>query len=196
MMSAIASRNTDHLRRAALQIAMQLPENVGEARRVLHLADGLLEDFLITAPREVCSPPLQPAIERAPAARPLFLAVLTVLAVAVLTPLAALASWCTGAEPASGWVLAVGLFVVALTFGRSYGTLFSVLAVLSYHLAMAPAWALPSVLELVRLAGYCATALLLPQLATSACKLRRLILSAGAGRALATWSPGRPASLT
>ncbi|BCA04164.1 hypothetical protein BDHH15_47360 [Bradyrhizobium diazoefficiens] len=44
---------TDATRRAALAIAMQLPENVEEARGVLAQASYLLENFLIRGPRPV-----------------------------------------------------------------------------------------------------------------------------------------------
>jgi hypothetical protein len=52
MLRAKGCRETDATRRAALQIALQLPEQIDEARAVLDRASYLLENFLIvpTAP--------------------------------------------------------------------------------------------------------------------------------------------------
>lgn len=47
---SFAGLETDATRRAALQIALQLPERVDEARAVLDRASYLLENFLIVGP--------------------------------------------------------------------------------------------------------------------------------------------------
>ncbi|MCK1669406.1 hypothetical protein [Bradyrhizobium sp. 153] len=52
-LSARSIGETDATRRAALQIAVQLPENVEEARGVLAQASYLLENYLIRGPRPV-----------------------------------------------------------------------------------------------------------------------------------------------
>lgn len=52
-LSARTMWETDAIRRAALQIAVQLPENVEDARGVLAQAGYLLENFLVRGPRPV-----------------------------------------------------------------------------------------------------------------------------------------------
>ncbi|MFB6460485.1 hypothetical protein [Bradyrhizobium tunisiense] len=44
---------TDATRRAALAIAMQLPESIEEARGVLAQASYLLENYLVRGPRAI-----------------------------------------------------------------------------------------------------------------------------------------------
>lgn len=52
-----ARKETDAIRRAALQIAFQLPEDIDEARAVLSRASYLLENFLIVAPAALSGVP-------------------------------------------------------------------------------------------------------------------------------------------
>src|SRR3954471_22149447 len=73
--TAYSVRQTDACRRAALQIAAQLPEDIEEARAVLERTRDLLEGFLIP-PREVVRPlrlakppPLAPNAPRSHALR-------------------------------------------------------------------------------------------------------------------------------
>lgn len=49
-MRLMSSGETDELRRLALQIAIQLPADIRDARRVLDMAGECLDEFLIEAP--------------------------------------------------------------------------------------------------------------------------------------------------
>jgi hypothetical protein len=74
------------------------------------------------------------------------------------------------------------MVAVALTFGESYGALFSVLAAIAHNLLVIPpflelSW--PTTSEVVRLVGFITISLLLPTLAKFAGRLRTLAFSAG-----------------
>ena len=53
MLTKLASRHTDEIRRQAMALAIQLPDDVAEARAVLDQTRDLLERYLIPGPREI-----------------------------------------------------------------------------------------------------------------------------------------------
>ncbi|MBR0695979.1 hypothetical protein [Bradyrhizobium lablabi] len=174
----MALQATDASRRAALQLAFQLPENIEEARGVLHDTRYLLENFLIIGPREVVQPPpiqLQPR-----ASRPLSVArilLLTVPGAGIFGLLAALAAYASGQEMGSSFVLAVGVVLATLVLGRRSGALFALLGVVSHNLLVVPPvleFSAPTFPEFLRLAGLLALVLVLPTAAACASPLREM----------------------
>jgi K+-sensing histidine kinase KdpD len=173
-LSKILARETSASCRVALQIALQLPENVEEARRALDEAGYLLENFMVPAPREVRRRHFQPA-------EPLSLARTALIAVAiavVLAPLGAVLAVLTGLEAASVWTLLVGVSWTSLVLGRVGGLLFSVLGSAAHNLLVIPpafSFNVPMPADILRLIGFVTIALLLPMIAASAHDLRRAV---------------------
>lgn len=171
------SRNqgeTDELRRLALQLALQLPASVSDARRVLALAGECLDDFLIEK-AEPCSAAArasrlwrrQPiALEAAPA--PVDLPRLTVFVCCLaISAVAAFVGAVTTHLVGYGALMTsvIGVTVVALLFGRGAALMSSVLAFLLVNWAVIPpAWDLqaPSVRELCGAAMYVLAAVVVP----------------------------------
>lgn len=169
---------TSETRRAALQLAVQLPEGVEEARAVLDQTGHLLEDFLIAAPREV-SPGGGGHSE---VARPSWLsaAILTFAGVILLSPLGAIAARLTGLEAASGWVITLGVVGSSLVFGPGCAVLFSLVAAVAHNFfAVPPALEFNPLTsaEVLRLVGFVGLSLLVPAIAHSAGRVRRAISS-------------------
>ncbi|MEY9158269.1 hypothetical protein [Bradyrhizobium japonicum] len=171
------AEQTDELRRLAVQLALQLPASVADARRVLALTNECLDDFLIergeprsaaaranriwrraAPPADVVAPPV-PA--RAPAALPLLLCCLVVLAIA--SSIGALSIRLIGYGALGPNVL--GVTAIALLFGRGAALASVPLAFLLNNLAVIPpAWDLawPSTYELCGVVMYLAAAVFVP----------------------------------
>ncbi len=187
---------TDNVRRSAMQIAVQLPENVDEARATLAQAQDLLENFLVRdrmeavqfgesdqdapltatgafasgASRRGGPPPL--AAGRA--------ALATVALIFVFVPAAIGLGRLTGLESVSGWILSAGIILTALVFGSGCSAFFAVCAAIahSYILAvLSVGFSFPSAKEIIATAGFFGLALALPPLVRSVEALRRWISS-------------------
>jgi hypothetical protein len=178
----LVGKNTDPVRRAALQIAIQLPEDIGEARNVIDEVGELLEGYLIAGPRIAKD---QPRLVREfiPPLKPSRAIPYTLLALAMLMPLGVLLADMTGAQTASGWVSLTGLLIVTLTLGQTYGFLYTaVYAVAHNFLVVRPIlqFTPPSIEEYVRIGGMCWLALISPTLARLAYPLRQRLSKAPA----------------
>jgi Domain of unknown function (DUF4118) len=176
-LSKTVVRETSASCRLALQVAMQLPENVDEARRVLNDANNLLENFLAPVPREIQRrPPISLEVEPVlPLSRA---ATLTTIVGFFFAPLGAVLAALTGLEAASLWTLLVGESWVSLVLGRPSGIIFSVLASLAHNFFARPPmfeFNAPVAAEFLQLAGFIMIAVVLPAIARSASRFRRLI---------------------
>ncbi|MGJ5205063.1 hypothetical protein [Bradyrhizobium sp. HKCCYLR20261] len=185
---------TDSVRRSAMQIAVQLPENVDEARATLAQAQDLLENFLVRAPAEVAqigrSDQVMPLAEGVSVAggcgggdhpfgagRAAFV---TVALIAAFAPTAISVAWLTGVEAISGWVLSVGIILTSLVLGSGYGVVFAVSAAIAHGYVLtvlSVGFSFPSSTEAVAMVGFFGLALALPPLARSVEALRRWISS-------------------
>jgi hypothetical protein len=67
MLTKLAAKQTDAIRRQALALAVQLPENVAEARAVLDQTRNLLEEFMIPGRPGEISPRPRIALDASPA---------------------------------------------------------------------------------------------------------------------------------
>ncbi|MGY4288851.1 hypothetical protein ACVWXO_008071 [Bradyrhizobium sp. LM2.7] len=174
-LTRILTKQTDATRRAALQIAVQLPENVEEARDVLHQTACLLESFLIIAPREVW-PRCGLASAKGPTLRRALAMLLGTLV--ILLPLGALVAHLTGLSAVFDWVLSVGVICASLTLGRSYAVALAAAGLVFHNLFVAPpiwTFAVPSTDEIMRAAGLLALALGMPSMVEFAADLRARI---------------------
>ncbi len=188
---------TDNVRRSAMQIAVQLPENVDEARATLEQAQDLLENFLVRVPLEAAQfggsdQVVAPTAERASvagasrsAARALGAgraALVTVALISAFTPAAMGLAWLAGVEAVSGWVLSVGIILTSLVLGSGYGVAFAACAAIAHCYilaALSVGFSFPSVTEVVPMAGFFGLALALPPLVRHVEDLRRWISSFG-----------------
>lgn len=171
------AEQTDELRRLAVQLALQLPASVADARRVLALTNECLDDFLIERgePRSAAArasriwrraaPPAAvvtpPAPARAPTRLAVLLCCLAVLAIAAV--LAAVSIRLIGYGALGPSVL--GVTTIALLFGRGAALVSVPLAFLLTNLAVIPpAWDLnwPSTYELCGVAMYALAAVFVP----------------------------------
>lgn len=180
---------TDELRRLALQLAIQLPENVTDARRVLVMTSECLDKFLIDpggrltplqrARRlgwrvDLAEPEDLPAPEvLAPAPGPTIGWTLASLVISV--PLSAML-WHTIGH---GAYLTFGFFVIAIamTFGAWPGLLLAAVSAIANNLLVLPPaleFTPPSRLELVCAVFYVVFALLMPPLTRRIKLLRQL----------------------
>lgn len=174
-LTRILSKQTDATRRAALQIAVQLPENVEEARDVLDQTACLLESFLIIAPREIW-----PRCGLASAKSPTLRHALPMLlgALVVLFPLGALAAHLTGLAAVFDWMLSVSVICASLTLGRSCAVALAAAGLIFCNLLVVPpilAFTAPSADEIVRATGVLALALGMPSIVDFAAYLRTRI---------------------
>ncbi|MGY3117675.1 hypothetical protein ACVWXQ_001612 [Bradyrhizobium sp. S3.14.4] len=157
MLTKIASKNTDRTRRAAIELAVQLPEDINEARAVLVQLGELLEGFLIRAPREVWTRPAHPVDPRSGRIAHELALCWTAAGAVALAPAAALLSRLLDCELVSGFVLFSGVAAASLVFGQLYGVIFSALAVLAHNLLSVPPayeFSVPTRGELVRAVGF------------------------------------------
>lgn len=187
---------TDNVRRSAMQIAVQLPENVDEARATLAQAQDLLENFLVRDPLEAVQlgegdqvTPLTattafvPGASRCGAPPPLGAGRATLATVALISafvPAAIGLAWLTGLESVSGWILSAGIILTSLVFGSGCGAFFAACAAIarSYILAVLSVGAsFPSTTAIIATAGFFGLALALPPLVRSVEALRRWISS-------------------
>ncbi|MGC2781120.1 MAG: DUF4118 domain-containing protein [Bradyrhizobium sp.] len=174
----IAVRQTEPMRRLALQIAAQLPENIEEARAVLDQVADLLENFMIAKPhaawlRRRLSVPVTTA--RLP---PLCAILLTLVTLLLLLPLGVGSARAGGQEAIFVWVLLYGVVIDSLVFGRWCGVLFALLGCAGYRLLLGPpqfAFSAPTLMEVVRTVGLVVLALWLPGFAGRADLLRNAI---------------------
>lgn len=188
------------LRRTALQIAVQLPENAVEAREVLELTHHLINEFLIPGPRLVVSrlsaaaPPPLVGAAGPPAAAAI---AMTIAAVVTLSPLGGLLAYLGDVEAPAGWLMLLGAAAVSLILGGVYAVGFSILAAIGHNLFVIKpifAFSVPTETELIRLAGLITLSLILPILARRAASLRALLFSgAAACRAVAAAAGRSPA---
>jgi hypothetical protein len=116
MLTKIAAKSTDAIGRKALELAVQLPEDIGEARAVLARTVDVLEGFLIRAPCELWNRPAAEFERSAWAVHECALA-WTFVVLALLAPIGAVGAFVTGCESCSGFVLLLGLVAVSLAFG-------------------------------------------------------------------------------
>ncbi|MET3991645.1 K+-sensing histidine kinase KdpD [Bradyrhizobium sp. S3.9.2] len=180
MLTKIASKNTDRTRRAAIELAVQLPEDINEARAVLVQLGELLEGFLIRAPREVWTRPAHPVDPRSGRIAHELALCWTAAGAVALAPAAALLSRLLDCELVSGFVLFSGVAAASLVFGQLYGVIFSALAVLAHNLLSVPPayeFSVPTRGELVRAVGFVLLAITLPAIAGGAQRLRALAVS-------------------
>lgn len=165
---------TDELRRLALQLALQLPASVSDARKVLAMTSECLDDFLIEKaeagsaaarasrlwrPRLVEAAPPPVPIET-PRLAVLFCC-LGVLAVAIV--LGAVTTHLVGYGALGSSVL--GVTVIALLFGRGAALMSAALAFLLINWAVIPpVWNLqaPTAYELCGAVMYFLTAVIVP----------------------------------
>lgn len=182
---------TDELRRLALQLALQLPASVADARKVLELAGECLDDFLIEkgAPcsaaaraRRLWRGPRPPTVAADPAAIDppriaVFLCCLGVLVVAALV--GAVGTHLVGYGALGSSV--IGVTVVALLFGRAAALMSSALAFLLINwVVIPPSWGLqmPSVRELCGATMYVLAAIIVPWIQVRREPLRQASLRA------------------
>lgn len=180
MLTKLAPKNTDKTRRAAIELAVQLPEDVAEARAVLAQAGALLEGFLIRAPREIWNSAAEGRDDRGSLTAHEYALAWTIAGVAVISLVATALAYALDCEIVSGFVLLGGVAVSALVFGQIYGVIFSVLAVVSHNFFVIPpayAFNAPTRAELVRAVGFVVLAVALPLIANGAQKLRRLAIN-------------------
>ncbi len=189
---------TDNVRRSAMQIAVQLPENVDEARATLAQAQDLLENFLVRVPLEFVQPGesdqevVQPTAARAsvagasrggaPSLGAGRAALATVGLISAFVPAALGLAWLAGVGAVSGWILSVGIILTSLVFGSVYAATFAVFAAIAHGYILAVlsvGLSFPSVTEAVAVAGFLGLALGLPPLVRSVTVLRRWISSFG-----------------
>jgi hypothetical protein len=188
---------TDNVRRSAMQIAVQLPENVDEARATLAQAQDLLENFLVRVPLEPAQLGGGDQVVPTTAARtfvtgascggtpPLGAGRAALAAVALISafvPAAMGLAWLAGVGAVSGWILAIGIILTSLVFGSAYGAVFAVLAAVAHGYVLAVVsvgLSFPSVSEVVAVAGFLGLALGLPPLVRRVTALRRWINSCG-----------------
>ncbi|MGC2775701.1 MAG: hypothetical protein WA418_08675 [Bradyrhizobium sp.] len=189
---------TDNVRRSAMQIAVQLPENVDEARATLAQAQDLLENFLVRDPLEAVRlgesnqvAPLTatgafvPGASRRGALPPLGAGRATLATVALISafvPAAIGLAWFAGLESVSGWILSAGIILTSLVLGSGCGAVFAVCAVIAHGYILAilsVGFSFPSATEIIAMAGFFGLALALPPLVRSVEALRRWISSFG-----------------
>jgi K+-sensing histidine kinase KdpD len=187
MLTKLATKNTDAIGRQALQLAVQLPEDVTEARAVLDRTGEVLEGFLIRAPREIWNRPAKGlATISVGYGHDCALLTWTLLVLVLTAPLGAALAFVTVCEPASGLVLCLGLCVVSLVFGRVYGVIFALLSAVAHnYMVVEPLFAFsgPSRYELIRLVGFVIIAIGLPAVANAAPRLREVARIASPSRA-------------
>jgi hypothetical protein len=186
---SLGINKTDEMRRLALQLAIQLPEDVADARRVLGLTRQCLEKFLVEQDR---GSPYQRAArlgwrlslvdnvagdEAAPAAaatrlRQMLLALGTLL---ISVPAGMLALALIGAGAIS--ILGLGVMIVALVFGRPSALLLAAASAVVHNLLLVPpmlqlSW--PDAPEMLFAGLYVLIALSVPWIASHARWIREL----------------------
>jgi hypothetical protein len=181
MLTKLAAKQTDAIRRQALALAIQLPENILEARAVLDQTESLLEGFMIAAPREIWNRPAE-AVELGSRLTHECALLWTSGALLLLGPLGALAAHAFHCENCSGWVQLGGVVVVAIVFGQLYGVLFSLGGGLMHNLLTVPPifeFQTPSRYEVVRLIGCVLLSLFLPWISNATHRLRAMAFTGG-----------------
>jgi K+-sensing histidine kinase KdpD len=181
---------TDELRRLAVQLALQLPASVSDARRVLALTSECLDEFLIEKPQpsaaarasRIWSRPRPMVTNATPLTSPprrlaVFLCCLGVLSIAAV--LGGLALRLVGYGAVGANVL--GVVAVALLFGRGAALMSAALAFLLMNWAVVPpAWdlSLPTTYELCGGVMYGVAAIVVPWIQARREPLRRATLTA------------------
>lgn len=139
---------TEELRRLALQLALQLPANVADARRVIGLTSTCLDQFLVDGRRSDArtraarlgwpvdiEASLEPTVdERRPTGLPVLLCCLAALALSCALAMLLIDLFGAGAGAAS--VLSV--MVSALLYGRRPAVLVTMLAAIAVNLVAVP----------------------------------------------------------
>lgn len=192
MLTKFAVKTTDATRRAALALAVQLPEDVTEARAVLTQLSDLLESFLIRAPRDIWNrPAVAPVDDRGALIAHDCALCWTLVGLVCLVPMATMLASALDCEAVSGFVLFAGVAAAALVFGQLYGVIFSVAATVAHNFfVVAPSFAfsIPTRTEVVRLVGYIALAIVLPMMANAAAWLRAAAIRGAVSRPAAVAS--------
>lgn len=182
MPSLIRGKQTDQARRLALQLVVQLPDDVKDARAVLDETADLLEGYLIRGPHEAAGRRLVALPDSPPIAAAA--AFWTGLAFLVLAPVAVGLAHVLDIRAAAAYVFCAGVVGCAIVFGRWYGVAFALCCAPTYNLfVIAPltAFTWPMPVEAVMLSAQLALAWLAPALANNAALLRRgAAVSAGA----------------
>jgi hypothetical protein len=182
--------NTDPARRLALQLAIQLPANVEEAREVLALTESVLDDFLIEgqspahrrarqlgwgAARENIKMVVPPPMPRRP---PLSCAMAwTVVSLMLSLPMAMLMQRELG--HGAGLVFAIEVTLVALVFGQLPALSLAAVIPMLHNLVVIPpvmAFQAPERGELVLGIGYVLLALVVPWVADRRLQIRRFAI--------------------
>lgn len=188
------SSNTDSQRRLALQLAIQLPENVEDAERVLALAGELLHGFMVE-PSQARRRALKlgwnvaPPVAGAPSpARHTFAwsTLWALCSLVVATPLGAVLDYGFGAG--AGMVFAVAVVAMALVFGTVPALIVGALCALMRNLLLIPPaleFNRPTAFEIMTWLGYVALALLVPYIADRRERIRIVAIPAAAGNVVA-----------
>lgn len=165
---------TDSRRRLAMQLAIQLPIEIAEARTVLAMTTELHEDFLIAAPSaahrraRLLGWGMDPgaAIELAPGA-PAAVLVRSILlglsSLLVTMPVALLLLQLCGIG--AGMVFMIGVMLVALVLGTVPALALALTSPLLHNLLLVPPaleFSRPTAAETMAAAGYLLVALLVP----------------------------------
>ncbi|WP_315729116.1 MULTISPECIES: hypothetical protein [unclassified Bradyrhizobium] len=174
----MAVRHTEPMRRLALQIAAQLPENIEDARTVLDQVADLLENFMIAKPHAAWLWRRHSVSTPSRRLSPLWAVVLTLATLLLVLPLGVGSALASGQEVFFVWVLLYGVIVDSLVFGRWCGVLLALLGCAGDKIFVAsPGFALlvPSLAEVARAVGLVVLALWLPGLVRRADALRNAI---------------------
>jgi hypothetical protein len=163
-----------------MELAVQLPEDVGQARAILERTAEVLEVVLVRAPHELWNMPAIEVEHAADSVKHEQAFVWTLLLLAVLAPIGALAARILDCEDCSGWILLGGVVVTSLAFGQLYGVLFSLGSGFAHNLLAVPPileFSEPTRYEIVRLTGCLLLSVSLPAIANAAPYLRGLVLN-------------------
>ncbi|MGC2779688.1 MAG: hypothetical protein WA418_29020 [Bradyrhizobium sp.] len=173
-----AVRQTEPMRRLALQIAAQLPENIEDARTVLDQVADLLENFMIAKPHAAWLWRRLGASTASGRLSPFWAVVLTLATLLLVLPLGVGSALASGQEVFFVWVLLYGVIVDSLLFGRWCGVLLALLGCVGGKIFVgSPGFALtvPTLAEVVRPVGLVVLALWLPSLVRLADAARNAI---------------------
>lgn len=165
----LQNRRSDELRRDALQIAIQLPDSLEDAREVIDAVAELLEGYMVKGVRPAWQRRILTASNRAPdAPRAIFWTVAIFL---ILAPVAVGLYYALGLQMAAVATFSVGVLLSGLVFGRRYGLLSAALALITHDVLISPplfTFSTPTPLELIFAAQYLLCAVVAPTIARHA----------------------------
>jgi hypothetical protein len=183
---------TDELRRLAAQIAIQLPESVADARRVLKMAGDLLDNFLVEGGAE--RSPWQRArrlgwridadaedpvpgdhVDLAPAPGPIAAIACSLATLLVTVPLSA--ALLVGLDYSGGFCFLCGVLIAAMLFGSGPALLLAVVSPIVHNILVLPPvlqFNSPTTRDLLVAGFYMVAAVAVPWLMRRAPDLQRL----------------------